>query len=64
MRTHELCDTGAMLYRLIYEASLEAGQVLKLLHNCEDLFHFYSLFAVHSYDLIIYSLHIILFIYL
>ena len=24
---------------------------LKLLHNCEDLFHLYSLSAVHSYDL-------------
>ena len=25
--------------------------MLKLLHNCEDLYHFYSLSAVHSYDL-------------
>ena len=26
-------------------------QLLKLLHNCEDLFPFYSLSAVHLYDL-------------
>ena len=25
--------------------------MLKLLHNCEDHFHFYSLSAVHIYDL-------------
>ena len=25
--THDLCDTGAMLYQLNYEASPEAGQV-------------------------------------
>ena len=25
IRTHDLCDTGAMLYQLSYEASLEAG---------------------------------------
>ena len=31
--------------------------VLKLLHNCEDHFHFYSLSAVHIYDL--YHMHII-----
>ena len=30
-------------------------QLLKLLHNCEDLFHFYSLSGVHSYDL--YHIH-------
>ena len=27
IRTHALRDTGAMLYQLSYEASLEAGQV-------------------------------------
>ena len=27
IRTHDLRDTGAMLYQLSYEASLEAGQV-------------------------------------
>ena len=27
-----------------------------LLHNCEDLFHFYSLSAVYSYDL--YHIHL------
>ena len=27
IRTHDLRDTGAMLYRLRHEASLEAGQV-------------------------------------
>ena len=26
IRTHDLRDTGAMLYQLSYEASLEAGQ--------------------------------------
>ena len=25
-------------------------QLPKLLHNCEDYFHFYSLSAVHMYD--------------
>ena len=25
--THELCNTGAMLYQLGFEASMEAGQV-------------------------------------
>ena len=49
--THDLCNTGAMLYQLSYEASLEAVQMLTLLHNCEDHFHLYSLSAVHSYDL-------------
>ena len=34
-------------------------QLLKLLHNCEDHFHFYSLSAVHSYDL--YHTHIMSF---
>ena len=29
--------------------------VVKLLYNCEDLFHFYSLSAIHSYDL--YHIH-------
>ena len=32
-------------------------QLLKLLHNCKDHFHFYSLSAVHMYDL--YHMHII-----
>ena len=32
--------------------------MLKLLHNCEDHFHLYSLSAVHSYDL--YHIHIML----
>ena len=32
-------------------------QLLKLLHNCEDHFNFYSLSAVHIYDL--YHIHII-----
>ena len=27
IRTHDLSDTGVMLYLLSYEASLEAGQV-------------------------------------
>ena len=27
IRTHDLCDTGALLYRLSYEASMEAGQL-------------------------------------
>ena len=27
IRTHDICDTSAMLYRLSYEALLEAGQV-------------------------------------
>ena len=35
----------------------EFFQLLRLLHNCEDLFRFYSLSAVHSYDL--YHIHII-----
>ena len=38
-----------MLYRLSYEASTGAGQLR--VHNCEDHFLFYSLSAVHSYDL-------------
>ena len=29
--------------------------LLKLLHNCKDLFHFYSLSTVHPYDL--YHIH-------
>ena len=29
-----------------------------MLHNCEDLFHLYSLSAVHSYDL--YHMHLTL----
>ena len=33
----------------------------KFLHNCEDHFHFYSLPAVHSYD--IYHIHIMSFIF-
>ena len=37
IQTHDLCNTGAMLYWLSHEASLEAGQVrvvaAKLLHN-------------------------------
>ena len=37
-------------------------QLLKLLHNCEDHFHFYSSSAVHIYDL--YDIHIISFIFL
>ena len=45
IRTHDLHDTGVMLYQLSYEASLEA-----------DHFHLYSLSAVHSYDL--YHVHI------
>ena len=47
--THDLCNTSAMLYQLSYEASLEAG--MKLLHNCEDHFNWYSLSAMHSYGL-------------
>ena len=35
-------------------------QLLKLHHNCEDHLHFYSLAAVHIYDLYIYDMHIIL----
>ena len=27
IQTHDLCDTGVMLYQLSYEASWEAGQV-------------------------------------
>ena len=33
------------------ERDLLSCEVVKLLHNCEDLFHFYSLSTVHSYDL-------------
>ena len=33
----------------------------KFPHNCEDHFHFYSLPAVHSYDL--YHIHIMSFIF-
>ena len=35
---------------------------IKLLHNCEDHFHFYSLSAVHIYDL--YGIHTISIFYL
>ena len=40
IRTHDLCDTGAMLYQLSYEASLEAGQVRVHFHlyNAMKLF--------------------------
>ena len=31
IRAHNLCDTGAMLYQLSYEASLEAGQDLPVI---------------------------------
>ena len=35
-------------------------QLLKLLHNYKDHFHFYCLSTVHIYDL--YNMHIILFV--
>ena len=55
IRTHDLRDTGAMLYQLNYEASNFFSGLNLLLHNCEDHFHLYSLTAVHLYDLIIYT---------
>ena len=55
-RAHDLHDAGAIPVRFmglnpIGASEFFLGFICKLLHNCKDLFHFYSLSAVHSYDL-------------
>ena len=37
IRTHDLCDTGAMLYQLSYEAThWEQGQLIEFTSSCEE----------------------------
>ena len=61
IRTHDLRDTGAMLYQLsnlfnqVTPIPLEPQNFFRAL-RVEDHFHLYSLSAVYSYDL--YHIHI------
>ena len=57
---HHTCITEVMGSTSVEASDFFSGlslQLLKLLHNCEDHFHFYSLSAVHICDL--YHIHII-----
>ena len=70
IRTHDIRDTGAMLYQLSFEAFLEGGRgfiaqlvehrtgIAEVMHGFEYCLSVHSLSAVHSMIISTYTIHL------